>query len=206
MFQTMMAGIILYSATAIDLIIILLIFFGRAKTKKQYRDIYLGQYLGSLILMIVSLFFAYILGFVPQKWLLGFLGIIPIYFGVKTLLTDNCAGEENAKKQLQEKGLSKLLSVVALVVLGSCGADNIGLFVPYFVTLNVKELIITLFVFIVLMFLLAFSAHKLSDIPIIGNLIEKYGVWIMGVVYISLGVFIIFESQTLQTLFNAIIG
>ncbi|MBJ8325536.1 CadD family cadmium resistance transporter [Streptococcus pacificus] len=206
MLQTIIASAILYCATATDLIIILLIFFGRAKTKKQYRDIYLGQYLGSFILIIVSLIFAYILGFVPQKWLLGFLGVIPIYFGVKTLVSNDCAGEDNAKQQLKEKGLSKLLSVVALVVLGSCGADNIGLFVPYFVSLNFQALIITLLVFVCLMFFLAFIAHKLSDIPGVGELIEKYGVWIMGVVYISLGVFIIFESQTIQTLFNAIIG
>ncbi|WP_223286894.1 cadmium resistance transporter [Staphylococcus aureus] len=37
---------------------LILIFFARAKTRKEYRDIYVGQYLGSIILILVSLFLA----------------------------------------------------------------------------------------------------------------------------------------------------
>ncbi|OTP54426.1 hypothetical protein BER47_002591 [Staphylococcus aureus] len=56
-------------------------------------------------------------------------------------------GEKRAKKELNEKGLSKLVGTVAIVTIASCGADNIGLFVPYFVTLSVTNLLLTLFVF-----------------------------------------------------------
>ncbi|HDJ6458370.1 TPA: cadmium resistance transporter, partial [Staphylococcus aureus] len=44
MIQTVVTAAILYIATAFDLLVILLIFFARAKTKKEYRDIYIGQY------------------------------------------------------------------------------------------------------------------------------------------------------------------
>ena len=47
MVQTIITAAILYIATAVDLLVILLIFFARAKTRKEYRDIYIGQYLGS---------------------------------------------------------------------------------------------------------------------------------------------------------------
>ncbi|RIO62906.1 cadmium transporter, partial [Staphylococcus haemolyticus] len=40
MVQTIIAAAILYIATAVDLLVILLIFFARAKTRKEYRDIY----------------------------------------------------------------------------------------------------------------------------------------------------------------------
>ncbi|WP_320435813.1 cadmium resistance transporter, partial [Staphylococcus aureus] len=50
MIQTVVAAAVLYIATAVDLLVILLIFFARAKTRKEYRDIYVGQYLGSIIL------------------------------------------------------------------------------------------------------------------------------------------------------------
>ncbi|WP_462131400.1 cadmium resistance transporter [Staphylococcus aureus] len=59
MIQTVVTAAILYIATAFDLLVILLIFFARAKTKKEYRDIYIGQYLGSIILILVSLFFSF---------------------------------------------------------------------------------------------------------------------------------------------------
>ncbi|HDA2986022.1 TPA: cadmium resistance transporter, partial [Staphylococcus aureus] len=38
MIQTVVTATILYIATAFDLLVILLIFFARAKTKKEYRD------------------------------------------------------------------------------------------------------------------------------------------------------------------------
>ena len=58
MIQTIVTAAILYIATAVDLLVILLIFFARAKTRKEYRDIYIGQYVGSVTLIVVSLFFA----------------------------------------------------------------------------------------------------------------------------------------------------
>lgn len=60
--------------------------FARAKTRKEYRDIYIGQYLGSIILILVSLFLAYVLNYVPEKWILGLLGLIPIYLGIKVAI------------------------------------------------------------------------------------------------------------------------
>ncbi|MGT0198315.1 cadmium resistance transporter [Staphylococcus aureus] len=60
MIQTVVAAAVLYIATAVDLLVILLIFFARAKTRKEYRNIYVGQYLGSIILILVSLFLAFV--------------------------------------------------------------------------------------------------------------------------------------------------
>ncbi|ESU03425.1 cadmium transporter, partial [Staphylococcus epidermidis CIM37] len=64
MIQTIVTAAILYIATAVDLLVILLIFFAKAKTKKEYRDIYIGQYVGSVTLIVVSLFFAFVLNYV----------------------------------------------------------------------------------------------------------------------------------------------
>ncbi|SCU09711.1 cadmium resistance transporter [Staphylococcus xylosus] len=206
MLQTIITAIILYTATAVDLLVILLIFFARANTKKEYRDIYIGQYVGSLALILISLFLAFVLNYVPEKWILGLLGLIPIYLGVRVAISGDCEGEERAKRELNEKGLSKLVGIVALVTIASCGADNVGLFVPYFVTLNTVELITTLIIFIILIFILVFSAQLLSKIPGIGEVIERFNRWIMAVIYIGLGLFIIIENETIQTIYNLIIN
>ncbi|MDW8544128.1 CadD family cadmium resistance transporter [Staphylococcus sp. mip270_02] len=206
MLQTIITAIILYTATAVDLLVILLIFFARANTRKEYRDIYIGQYLGSLALIIISLFLAFVLNYVPEKWILGLLGLIPIYLGVRVAISGDCEGEERAKRELNEKGLSKLVGIVALVTIASCGADNVGLFVPYFITLNTVELITTLIIFIILILLLVFSAQLLSKIPGIGEVIERFNRWIMAVIYIGLGLFIIIENETIQTIYNLIIN
>ena len=204
MIQTIVTAAILYIATAVDLLVILLIFFAKAKTKKEYRDIYIGQYVGSVTLIVVSLFFAFVLNYVPEKWILGLLGLIPIYLGIKVAIYGDSDGEERAKKELNEKGLSKLVGTVAIVTIASCGADNIGLFVPYFVTLSVTHLLITLFVFLILIFFLVFTAQKLADIPGVGEIVEKFSRWIMAVIYIALGLFIIIENDTIQTILGFI--
>src|SRR5699024_2096954 len=103
MFQTIITATVLYVATAVDLLVILLIYFAKANTKKEYKDIYIGQYLGSLILIIVSLFLAFVLNYVPEKWILGLLGLIPIYLGIKVAIYDDCEGEKRAKKELNNK-------------------------------------------------------------------------------------------------------
>ncbi|MDU1048616.1 MAG: CadD family cadmium resistance transporter [Staphylococcus epidermidis] len=204
MIQTIVTAAILYIATAVDLLVILLIFFAKAKTKKEYRDIYIGQYVGSVTLIVVSLFFAFVLNYVPEKWILGLLGLIPIYLGIKVAIYDDCEGEKRAKKELNEKGLSKLVGTVAIVTIASCGADNIGLFVPYFVTLSVTNLFITLFVFLILIFFLVFTAQKLANIPGVGEIVEKFSRWIMAVIYIALGLFIIIENDTIGTILGFI--
>ena len=202
MFETITTAAILYIATAVDLLVILLIFFSIANNYQQYKDIYIGQYLGSLTLIIVSLFLAYVLNYVPDKWILGLLGLIPIYLGIKVAIFDDCEGERRAKDELNKKGLSELSKSVAVVTLASCGADNIGLFVPYFTTINNYELVITLITFLILIFFLVFTAQKLANIPGLGEIIERFSRWIMSIVYIGLGLFIIIENGTVQKLFH----
>ncbi len=94
--------LLFFIATAVDLLVILLIFFARAKTRKEYRNIYVGQYLGSIILILVSLFLAFVLNYVPEKWILGLLGLIPIYLGIKVAIYDDCEGRE-LKKELNKR-------------------------------------------------------------------------------------------------------
>jgi cadmium resistance transport/sequestration family protein len=169
------------------------------------QNLYIGQYVGSVALIVVSLFFAFVLNYVPEKWILGLLGLIPIYLGIKVAIYDDCEGEKRAKKkELNEKGLSKLWGTVAIVTIASCGVDNIGLFVLYFVTLSVTNLLITLFVFLILIFFLVFTAQKLSNIPGVGEIVEKFSRWIMVIIYIALGLFIIIENDTIQTILGFI--
>ncbi|PTI60401.1 cadmium transporter, partial [Staphylococcus shinii] len=78
--------------------------------------------------------------------------------------------------------------------------------VPYFVTLNIVELITTLITFVILILLLVFSAQILSKIPGIGEVIERFNRWIISVIYIGLGLFIIIENETVQTIYNLIMN
>ena len=199
MIQNIVTSIILYSGTAVDLLIILMLFFAKRKSRKDIINIYLGQFLGSVSLILLSLLFAFVLNYIPSKEILGLLGLIPIFLGLKVLLLGDSDGEAIAKDGLR-KDNKNLIFLVAMITFASCGADNIGVFVPYFTTLNLSNLIVTLLTFLVMIYLLVFSAQKLAQVPSVGETLEKYSRWFIAVVYLGLGMYILIENNSFDML------
>lgn len=193
-----------YWSTAIDLLIILMLFFAKVKDKKGVRDIYIGQFLGSGLLILVSLFFAVILHYVPDKRLLGFLGIIPVFLGIKALILGDSDGEKMANEKLKDTNQNNLIKTLIFITIVSCGADNVGLFVPYFISLALPKLLITLIVFLIMIFLLVFIAQKSVSIPTVGTVLEKYSRWFIGIVYIFIGGSVLIENGSIQLFVNLI--
>ena len=199
MIQNVVTSIILYSGTAVDLLIILMLFFAKRKSRKDIINIYLGQFLGSVSLIFLSLLFAFVLNYIPSKEILGLLGLIPIFLGLKVLLLGDSDGEAIAKDGLR-KDNKNLIFLVAMITFASCRADNIGVFVPYFTTLNLANLIVTLLTFLVMIYLLVFSAQKLAQVPSVGETLEKYSRWFIAVVYLGLGMYILIENNSFDML------
>ena len=199
MIQNIVTSIILYSGTAVDLLIILMLFFAKRKSRKDIINIYLGQFLGSVSLILLSLLFAFVLNYIPSKEILGLLGLIPIFLGLKVLFLGDSDGEAIAKDGLR-KDNKNLIFLVAMITFASCGADNIGVFVPYFITLNLANLIVTLLTFLVMIYLLVFSAQKLAQVPSVGETLEKYSRWFIAVVYLGLGMYILIENNSFDML------
>ncbi|HEL1625382.1 CadD family cadmium resistance transporter [Streptococcus suis] len=203
MIQNVVTSIILYSGTAVDLLIILMLFFAKRKSRKDIINIYLGQFLGSVSLILLSLLFAFVLNYIPSKEILGLLGLIPIFLGLKVLLLGDSDGEAIAKDGLR-KDNKNLIFLVAMITFASCGADNIGVFVPYFTTLNLANLIVTLLTFLVMIYLLVFSAQKLAQVPSVGETLEKYSRWFIAVVYLGLGMYILIENNSFDMLWTVL--
>ena len=201
MIHNVVTSIILYSGTAVDLLIILMLFFAKRKSRKDIINIYLGQFLGSVSLILLSLLFAFVLNYIPSKEILGLLGLIPIFLGLKVLLLGDSDGEAIAKEGLR-KDNKNLIFLVAMITFASCGADNIGVFVPYFTTLNLANLIVALLTFLVMIYLLVFSAQKLAQVPSVGETLEKYSRWFIAVVYLGLGIYILIENNSFDILWT----
>ena len=201
MIQNVVTSIILYSGTAVDLLIILMLFFAKRKSRKDIINIYLGQFLGSVSLILLSLLFAFVLHYIPSKEILGLLGLIPIFLGLKVLFLGDSDGEAIAKEGLR-KDNKNLIFLVAMITFVSCGADNIGIFVPYFITLNLADLIVALLTFLVMIYLLVFSAQKLAQVPSVGETLEKYSRWFIAVVYLGLGIYILIENNIFNMLWT----
>lgn len=137
MIQNVVTSIILYSGTAVDLLTYPNVIFCQKKSRKDIINIYLGQFLGSVSLILLSLLFAFVLDYIPSKEILGLLGLIPIFLGLKVLLLGDSDGESIAKEGLR-KDNKNLIFLVAMITFASCGADNIGVF-PIFYYLKFSE-------------------------------------------------------------------
>ena len=131
--------------------------------------------------------------------------MIPIFLGLKVLLLGDSDGEAIAKDGLRKDNKNLIFLVAMITFFASCGADNIGVFVPYFITLNLANLIVTLLTFLVMIYLLVFFCPKLAQVPSVGETLEKYSRWFIAVVYLGLGMYILIENNVFDML-RAVFG
>lgn len=196
-------GITAFSATNLDDIVILMLFFSQANAVFRQRHIVTGQYLGFAALVFASLpgFFGGLL--VPQAWI-GMLGIVPIAIGVSRLL--NPEAEEAEENSLLNSAdttspLAGLLSPqtysVAAVTFAN-GGDNVGIYVPLFASCTWESLVVILSVFFSLVGVWCYAARQLTRVPAIGDTLTRYGSQLVPFVLMGLGVMILLESHTLE--------
>jgi len=197
--QSIFSAIAVYISTSIDYLFILLIIFSQSHTKKGIRHIFWGQYLGTGILVAVSLFAAYVLNFIPQDWIIGLLGLIPIFLGIRVAFVGEEEEEEEVVEKLESRGTNRLFWTVALITIAS-GGDNLGIYIPYFTSLAFSEIIIALIVFAISVAVLCYISYKLAKISFVSETLENYERIIVPIMFIALGIFIMIENGTIQTL------
>ncbi|GEN50743.1 CadD family cadmium resistance transporter [Alkalibacterium pelagium] len=202
MFQTLLTASGVYVSTSIDYLFILIIIFAQLDRSSRRGQVYAGQFLGTGILVGVSLIAAFIVSYIPEEWIIGLLGLIPIYLGIHfARVGEEDADEEAILDKMNQRQSSRLFWTVTLLTIAS-GGDNLGIYIPYFSTLTWSEVIIVLVVFSIGMIGLVEASRLLSDIPGVSETIEQYERFIIPVVFVTLGLYILIENGTLQTLFR----
>ena len=204
--QTIISAIGVYISTSIDYLIILIILFAQLSQNKQKWHIYAGQYLGTGLLVGVSLVAAYVVNFVPEAWMVGLLGLIPIYLGIRFAIVGE--GEEEEKEEiierLEQSKANQLFWTVTLLTIAS-GGDNLSIYIPYFASLDWAQTLVALLVFAIGVIIFCELSRVLSSIPLISETIEKYKRIIVPLVFILLGLYIMYESGTIETFLNFIL-
>jgi cadmium resistance transport/sequestration family protein len=198
---TVAIAITAFTATNIDDILILTIFFAQVDDKFRPRHILIGQYLGFGLILLASLpgYFGGLV--INHKWL-GLLGLLPIAIGIKDLFQK----QEEVTVQtcaIPEQGKSPLIAPqtyhVAAVTFAN-GGDNIGIYIPLFASSNAVTLSITLATFLVMITIWCYAAKIISSHPAIAKFLTQYSDAIIPFVLIALGIYILYESETYQLL------
>jgi cadmium resistance protein CadD (predicted permease) len=186
-FSLIIISIAAFISTNIDDLFLLMFFFSRS----DYNDlnIVIGQYLGIIFLLMISML-AYFFKFVIPNNYLSILGIIPIVIGLKKLY------ELKKQKSLEfpEKSVnSNFMGVISVAgVTISNGGDNIGVYMPLFASFNLEAILIFLSTFMILTGLWCALSHYMVNKHVLGTKISKYGHMIFPFVLIFIGIYIIF--------------
>ncbi len=190
-----------FTATNLDDVLILLLFFSQVSTSFRKRHIVLGQYLGFGALVVASLsgYFGGLL--MPRDWI-GMLGILPIAIGLNRLFIPE-SEETEAENQPEPSNswLSNLLSPqvysVAAVTFAN-GGDNVGIYVPLFASATWESLLVILSVFFSMVGVWCYTAYRLIQVPAIADALNRYGNYLVPFVLIGLGILIMIDSHTLE--------
>ncbi|MFF5263526.1 cadmium resistance transporter [Actinomadura viridis] len=182
----------MFAGTNIDDLIVLTVLFLTYRTAgapEPWR-IWAGQYAGIAALVALSLIAALGLTIVPDDWV-GLLGLIPFALGVRGLVTAVRAGDGGTSPAIA----SGVLSVAAVTIAN--GADNIAVYTPVFRTIGAGPTAVTIAVFAAGVALWCLAASRLGSHRRIIEIVERYGAWLVPVVFMAIGALIIVESGVL---------
>lgn len=203
MIGTIAAAIGLFAATNIDDIVVLTVLF-LATTRGSLKgwQVVLGQYLGFVALVAISVVAALGLTIVPDEWV-GFLGLIPLGIGVYGLVRYlRRRGEEDDDDDESSIKAGGLLGVAGITIAN--GADNISLYTPVFRTQPPLDTVVTIVVFLLLVAVWCLVARAIGTNRRVTEALERIEHWLVPVVFIGLGLYILIESGVVPRLIDVL--
>jgi len=185
--------IVLFTATNIDDIILLITWFSQAKTTEQKLNVVVGHCLGFIILLTLSLIGAFGAMLIPHEWM-GILGLIPIYIGIKSLI---------AAPLFRGVTSIRLVWIIktAMITVAN-GGDNIGVYVPFLATNSLFNIILIVVIFIILLAVWCYLGYLLAHQQLIANTLQSKGHIIAPFIFIGLGIIILIKHETIHFIFT----
>jgi len=184
--ETVLAAAGVFVGTNVDDIIVLTVLFlaARATGRPRPWQIWLGQYAGIAVLVLVSALAALGLTLIPDRFV-PLLGLIPIALGIRGLIATLRRKEEDPPPVTAANAVA-----VAGVTIAN-GADNIAVYTPMFRTLGLGESVVVALVFVVLVAVWCAAASWLGSHRRVIEIAERYGHWLVPLVFITIGTVIL---------------
>ena len=193
MIEVIVLSITSFIGTNIDDMLIDIFFFSSVSSRKDIQNIVVGKYIGIGTLILISIAGAMGLGFVPMEYV-RYLGLIPIGLGIKELVCNyrKCDEEDQETEKLKSRGMA---GNVALITMAN-GADNIGVYLPLFISFSLSEYVIFSSVFVLMIGLWCVLGYQASRLPLLKNGMNRYKSVIVPIVYIGLGIYILVKATS----------
>jgi cadmium resistance protein CadD (predicted permease) len=178
------AAIFTFTITNIDDLILLSAYF--ALSSKHKTSIVTGQYVGIIVLIVISLSGVIIGEIVPSMYI-RYLGLVPIAIGLKELWSYL----SNQDKQDDNAPVSNLSILKVASITIANGGDNIGVYTPLFASLDSYIVPIYVVSFLILTALWCYLGYVLTRHHKIQEIMSKYKQFLLPLFLIALGLWIL---------------
>ncbi|MBB1099264.1 TMEM165/GDT1 family protein [Limosilactobacillus sp. WF-MT5-A] len=170
---------ITFLAVNLDFFFILIFLLDRYKLS----DVIIG-YLGALfVLVTISFLLGKTLAVFLPEWILGILGILPIYMA----LHDN--DEDPAHSEKHGPIITTLVTYLAV-----CAGCNLSIFLPILTNLTFHQFTQALLFIAALSIAIVIIIKEIGNIPLIRQLMQHYSEILMKVIYIGVGCYVFWDS------------
>ncbi|WP_195701821.1 cadmium resistance transporter [Companilactobacillus futsaii] len=151
--------------------------------KFRLPKVILGYLLGNIILLSISFTIGKTLATFLPEWILGVLGILPIYLALHD--------DDDDSKHSDNK--SEVLNVL-ITYLSVCAGCNLSIFLPVLAGENLNNFIITLLFIGSLTILIVLIIKLISKSSLVKIVMKKYGEIAMKICYVSIGLYVFWDS------------
>lgn len=190
MLATMIQAVGLFVATNIDDVIILSLFFARGAGRAgTTRRIVVGQYLGFLGILGAALLTTWGASLALPESAIPYFGLIPLLLGLRAAW-EAWQGEDD--DELDDRKKVAPLTVAAVTFAN--GGDNIGVYVPVFLSVSPASILTYCAVFLLFVAVLVAIAKFVATRPGIDETLEKSEHILFPLVLIILGVVILVQG------------
>lgn len=199
MIETVITAVLAFASTNVDDLFILMMLFTVTSQSFRPHHILSGQYLGIITLIAISVIGS-LIGIVIPKVYIGLLGFFPIYLGIRKFFSKDDDSDSSPvvspdKKYVLASIISPATLSIASITIAN-GADNIGIYIPLFVNLTATNLVFTICIFLMMVFVWVKIAEYLVQHPRLKNTLARYNHVLFPCILIGLGIYILIESKS----------
>lgn len=204
--QPVLEAVTAFSATNIDDLFILMLFFSRLERAFQAWEVVGGQFLGMASLLAISLLAVFGGMAMPPGWI-GLLGLFPISLGLSQLaesMEDRSPRMEDPEASSGASWMAGLLGVAALTVAN--GSDNISVYMAMLANGDPLRLRVFPLVFAALTALWCVLAWWLTQTTALKEPLRRLQRDLAPLVLVVIGALVLHDSHILRHPFLAVVA
>ena len=158
--------------------------------KYPLRDVIIGYMIGVALLVTSSFAAGKVLALFFPEWLLGFLGILPIYMAL----------HDNDEDPNQQSATRSQILIVLITYLAVCSGCNLSIFLPILTGISLNHFGLALSFILTLTILVVILIKEIGKLSPVARFMDKYSELLMKIIYIGVGIYVFFDSGLIRHL------